>query len=157
MFMAFVVHYSFMIYVMSSKAGILQEPNLGGEVTSNVTSSSGPVKFTDLQRILSNIEPADRAVDPDEGVSLEDILKPELIETLPLEQGLSSYLPEGRWSPEDILELLQSPPFRQQMDSFAHALEDSVAKTSESEESRQDNTDLRSESCNRKGPMDESK
>ncbi|KAM1328874.1 hypothetical protein ACFX2F_013095 [Malus domestica] len=126
MFMAFVVHYSFMIYVMSSKAGILQEPNLGGEVTSNVTSSSGPVKFTDLQRILSNIEPADRAVDPDEGVSLEDILKPELIvpliETLPLEQGLGSYLPEGRWSPEDILELLQSPPFRQQMDSFAYVL-----------------------------------
>ncbi|KAM0985709.1 hypothetical protein ACFX13_013169 [Malus domestica] len=161
MFMAFVVHYSFMIYVMSSKAGILQEPNLGGEVTSNVTSSSGPVKFTDLQRILSNIEPADRAVDPDEGVSLEDILKPELIvpliETLPLEQGLGSYLPEGRWSPEDILELLQSPPFRQQMDSFAYALEDSVAKTSEYEELRQDNTDLRSESCNRKGPMDESK
>ncbi|XP_068331515.1 26S proteasome regulatory subunit RPN13-like [Pyrus communis] len=189
MFLAFVVHYSFMIYVMSSKAGILQEPNLGGEVSSNVTSSSGPVKFADLQRILSNIEPADRAVDPDEGVSLEDILKPELImpliETLPLEQGLGSYLPEGQWSPEDILELLQSPPFRQQMDSFAYvlrtghidltrfgidpskyrftvlsfleALEDSVAKTSESEESRQDNTDLRSESCNRKDPMDESK
>ncbi|TQD94439.1 hypothetical protein C1H46_019929 [Malus baccata] len=157
---------------MSSKAGILQEPNLGGEVTSNVTSSSGPVKFTDLQRILSNIESADMAVDPDEAL-LHCLIRLRL---------------QGWWSPEDILELLQSLPFRQQMDSLAYvlrtghidltqfgidpskylgarqtilyaiksALEDSVAKTSESEESRQDNTDLRSESCDRKGPMDES-
>ncbi|XP_068326937.1 26S proteasome regulatory subunit RPN13 isoform X1 [Pyrus communis] len=174
---------------ISSRAGILLEPNLGGEVSSDVTSSAGPVKLEDLQRILSNIEPADRAVDTDEGLSLEDILKPELImpliETLPLEQGLGSYLPEGQWSPEDVLELLQSPPFRQQMDSFAYvlrtgqidltqfgidpskykftvlsfleALDDSVSKMSESEESRQDRKDLRSESCNRNDPMDESK
>ncbi|CAN6547593.1 unnamed protein product [Malus baccata var. baccata] len=79
---------------ISSRAGILLEPNLGGEVSSDVTSSAGPVKLEDLQRILSNIEPADRAVDTDEGLSLEDIFKPELImpliETLPLEQGLGS-------------------------------------------------------------------
>ncbi|XP_057443500.1 uncharacterized protein LOC130735580 [Lotus japonicus] len=91
--------------------------------------------------------------------------------------------PEGKWSPEDILELLQSPPFRQQVDSFTYvlktgqidlsqfgidpskykftvlsfleALEDSVLKSVEPEESRQD--DLRSQSCNRHDPMDESK
>ncbi|KAK9931593.1 hypothetical protein M0R45_018865 [Rubus argutus] len=168
---------------ISSRAGILLEPNLGAEVSSDVTSSSGPVKLEDLQRILSNIDRADSAGDPDGGISLEDILTPDLIlpliETLPLQQSLGSYLPEGQWSPEDILELLQSPPFRQQMDSFNYvlrtgqidltqfgidpskykftvlsfleALEDSVSKTSE--ESMQDDKDLISESCN---PMDES-
>ena len=67
-----------------------------------------------------------------------------LIDTLPLEERLASYLPEvlnglgslvsmqnimdllvimrlqGQWTPEDILELLQSPPFRQQVDSFTY-------------------------------------
>ncbi|KAM5553524.1 26S proteasome regulatory subunit RPN13 [Rosa sericea] len=168
---------------ISSRAGILVEPNLGAEASSDVTSSSGPVKLEDLRRILSNIDRADSAGDPDGGINLEDILTPDLIlpliETLPLQQSLGSYLPEGQWSPEDILELLQSPPFRQQMDSFNYvlrtgqidltqfgidpskykftvlsfleALEDSVSKTSE--ESTQDDKDLRSESCN---PMDES-
>lgn len=41
--------------------------------------------------------------------------------------------------------------------SFLEALDDSVSKTSESEESRQDRKDLGSESCNRNDPMDESK
>ncbi|XP_050373083.1 26S proteasome regulatory subunit RPN13 [Argentina anserina] len=167
---------------ISSRAGILLEPNLGADVSSDVTSSSGPVKLEDLQRILSNIDRADIAGDPDGGISLEDILTPDLIlpliETLPLQQSLGSYLPEGEWSPEDILELLQSPPFRQQMDSFNYvlrtgqidltqfgvdpskykftvlsfleALEDSVSK---SEESMHEDKDLRSESRN---PMDES-
>ena len=77
------------------------------------------------------------------------------------------------------MELLQSPPFRQQVDSFTYvlktgqidltqfginpskykftvlsfleALEDSVSESSEAEESRQD------QSCNRHDPMDESK
>lgn len=172
---------------ISSRAGNLIVPNLGAEVSSDVTSSSGAVKLEDLQRILSNIGPADGAGDPDRGLGLDDILKPDLImpliETLPLEQDLASYLPEGQWSPEDLLELLQSPPFRQQVDSFTYvlrtgqidltqfgidpskykftvlsfleALEDSVARTSESE-SRQGDKDLRSQSCNRNEPMDES-
>ncbi|XP_062115363.1 26S proteasome regulatory subunit RPN13 [Humulus lupulus] len=170
---------------ISSRAGNLIVPNLGAEVSSDVSSSSGPVKLEDLQRILSNIGPADAAGDPDGGLGLDDILKPDLImpliETLPLEQHLASYLPEGQWSPEDILELLQSPPFRQQVDSFTYVLrtgqidltqfgidpsnfkftvlsflevlEDSVSKTSET---RQDEKDLRSQSCNRNEPMDES-
>ncbi|XP_030493367.2 26S proteasome regulatory subunit RPN13 [Cannabis sativa] len=172
---------------MSSRAGNLIVPNLGADVSSDVSSSSGPVKLEDLQRILSNIGPAaaDVAGDPDGGLGLDDILKPDLImpliETLPLEQHLASYLPEGQWSPEDILELLQSPPFRQQVDSFTYVLrtgqidltqfgidptnfkftvlsflevlEDSVSKTSET---RQDEKDLRSQSCNRNEPMDES-
>ncbi|KAJ0089712.1 hypothetical protein Patl1_14040 [Pistacia atlantica] len=103
-----------------------------------------------------------------------------LIETLSLEQRLAPYLPEGQWSPEDILELLQSPPFRQQVDSFTYvlrtgqidlsqfgvdpskykftvlsfleALEDSVSM-----DSRQSDKDLMSRSCNRNDPMDESK
>jgi hypothetical protein len=27
---------------------------------------------------------------------------------------------QGHWTPEDILDLLQSPPFRQQVDSFTY-------------------------------------
>ncbi|KAL3021691.1 hypothetical protein AAZX31_05G206000 [Glycine max] len=164
---------------ISSRAANLGIPNLGVEATSDVTSS-GPVKLEDLQRILSNIGPA--------GLGLGDILKPDLImplmDMLPLEQRLAPYLPEGKWSPEEILELLQSPPFRQQVDSFTYvlrtgqidlsqfgidpskykftvlsfleALEDSVSKSVESEEARQDDQDLRSQSCNRHDPMDES-
>ncbi|KAK7841716.1 26s proteasome regulatory subunit rpn13 [Quercus suber] len=186
-------------------AGNLVVPNFSADVTSEVSSSSGPVKLEDLQRILSNIGPADIAGDPDGGdkfdccftyqslvsadcLGLGDILKPELImpliETLQLEEHLTSYLPEGQWTPEDILELLQSPPFRQQVDSFTYvlktgqidltqfgidpskynftvlsfleALEDSVSKTLDSQESRQDDKDLRSQSCNRNDHMDES-
>ncbi|KAL5543408.1 hypothetical protein UlMin_007192 [Ulmus minor] len=173
---------------ISSRTGNLVVPNFGTEVTSDVSSSSGPVKLEDLQRILSSIDPADGVEDPDGGLGLGDILRPDLIlplmDTLPLEQQLASYLPEGQWSREDILELLQSPPFRQQVDSFTYvlrtgqidlsqfgvdpskykftvlsfleALEDSVSSTSESPESRQDDKDLRSQSCNRKDSMDES-
>lgn len=43
---------------MTCRAGNLVVPNLGAEVISDVSSSSGPVKMEDLQRILSNIEPA---------------------------------------------------------------------------------------------------
>ncbi|PON41113.1 26S proteasome complex ubiquitin receptor, subunit Rpn [Parasponia andersonii] len=170
---------------ISSRAGNLIVPKLGAELSSDVTSSSGPVKLEDLQRILSSIVPGEGAADPDGGLGLDDILKPDLImpliETLPWEQHLASYLPEGQWAPEDILELLQSPPFRQQVDSFTYvlrtgqidlsqfgidpskykftvlsfleALEDSVSKTSGT---RQDGKDLRSQSCNRNEPMDES-
>ena len=40
--------------------------------------------------------------------------------------------------------------------SFLEALEDSVSKTLDSQESRQDDKDLRSQSCNRNDHMDES-
>lgn len=84
------------------------------------------------------------------GLGLGDILKPDLvlplIENLPIEQ-LASHLPEvcivmmlsslsveliivlifmviaqfqGPWTPSGILELLQSPPLRQQLDAFTH-------------------------------------
>ncbi|KAG6736685.1 hypothetical protein POTOM_060430 [Populus tomentosa] len=103
---------------ISSRTGNLVVPDLGAEVT----SSSGPVKLEDLQRILSNIGGGGSSGDPDEGLGLGDILKPDLImplnETLPLEEGLTSHLPEGHWTLEDILDLLQSPPFRQQVNSF---------------------------------------
>uniref|UniRef100_A0A2P2M7G1 Pru domain-containing protein n=1 Tax=Rhizophora mucronata TaxID=61149 RepID=A0A2P2M7G1_RHIMU len=83
---------------ISSRAGNIVVPNLGTEVISDVTSSSGPVKLEDLQRILSNIEPGDSTRDPDAGLGLGDILKPDLImpliETLPVEERLTSYLPE---------------------------------------------------------------
>ncbi|XP_022753468.1 26S proteasome regulatory subunit RPN13 isoform X2 [Durio zibethinus] len=174
---------------ISSRAGNLTVTNLGAEAISDVTSSSGPVKLEDLQRILSSIGPAEIAGDPDGGLGLDDILRPDLImpliETWPLEERLASYLPEGQWTPEDMLELLQSPPFRQQVDSFTYvlrtgqidlsqfgidpnkykftvlsfleALEDSVSKMSESGETQQDDKDLRPQSCNRNDPMDESK
>ncbi|OWM89229.1 26S proteasome regulatory subunit RPN13 isoform X1 [Punica granatum] len=163
---------------ISSRAGNLVGPSLGAEGTSDVTSS-GPVKLEDLQRILSSIGPEGES---DAGLGLGDILKPELImplmDTLPLEQSLASYLPEGQWTPEDILELLQSPPFRQQVDSFTYvlrtgqidlsqfgidpskykftvssfleALEDSVSKSVDTEDE-----DLRSQSCQSNDPMDE--
>ncbi|XP_022149851.1 26S proteasome regulatory subunit RPN13 isoform X2 [Momordica charantia] len=160
-----------------------------GTVEENIPSSSSlrPVKLEDLQRILSNIDSSDIDLDPDAGFGLGDLLKPDLImpllETLPLEQSLASYLPEGPWSPEDILELLQSPPFRQQVESFTYvlrtgqidlsqfgidpskykftvlsfleALEDSVSKMPNSEQG-QDDKDVRSQSCNRNDSMDES-
>ncbi|XVF69836.1 hypothetical protein PTKIN_Ptkin11bG0112800 [Pterospermum kingtungense] len=174
---------------ISSRAGNLTAANLGAEAISDVTSSSGPVKLEDLQRILSSFEPAEMAGDPDAGLGLDDILKPDLImpliETLSLEEQLASYLPEGQRTPEDMLELLQSAPFRQQVDSFTYvlrtgqinlsqfgidpskfkftvlsfleALEDSVSKTSESGETQQDDKDLRPQSCKGNDPMDESK
>ncbi|ANM63255.1 regulatory particle non-ATPase 13 [Arabidopsis thaliana] len=111
----------------SSRAGNLVVPNLSSEV-SDVTSSSGPVKLADLQRILNNLSggPVGIAGDQDEGLALGDILKPELImpllEALPVQERLSSHLPEGHSRAEDILELLQSPPFRQQVDAFTYVL-----------------------------------
>ncbi|CAI0553303.1 unnamed protein product [Linum tenue] len=42
---------------ISSRAGNIVLPNLGSGSMSDVTSSSGPVRLEDLQRILSNIEP----------------------------------------------------------------------------------------------------
>lgn len=161
---------------ISSRTGNLVGPSMGTEVSSDVTSS-GPVKLADLQRILSNIGPAGEVEDPDAGFGLGDILKPDLIypllETIPLEERLVSYLPEGQWTPEELLDLLQSPPFRQQVDSFTYvlrtgqidltqfgidpskykftvlsfleALEDSLPRMSEPEGSRQGEKDLMDE------------
>ncbi|KAI3849473.1 hypothetical protein MKX03_033765 [Papaver bracteatum] len=172
---------------VSSRANLVM-PNLGTTVTSDVSSSAGPVKMADLQRILSSFGAGDAAVDPDGGLGLEDILTPELIlpliESLPLEQRLASHLPEGKLSPSDLIELLQCPQFRQQVESFTYvlrtgqidltqfgidpakynfsvqsfleALDDSVAKVSDSGEtgSRQDdNKDSTSQTQN--DPMDE--
>ncbi|XP_070043949.1 26S proteasome regulatory subunit RPN13-like [Nicotiana tabacum] len=171
---------------ISSRAGNLVSASMNTEASSDVTSS-GPVKLADLQRILSNIGSTDEAVDPDAGLGLGDILRPELIlpliEEIPLEGELASHLPEGHWTPHELLELLQSPPFRQQLDSFTYvlrtgqidltqfgidpsqykltvpsfleALEDSVSGASGSNESRQDEKDVRSQTCNRSDPMDE--
>ncbi|KAK4478959.1 hypothetical protein RD792_014466, partial [Penstemon davidsonii] len=108
---------------ISSRAGNLVGPSMGAEATSDVTSA-GPVQLADLQRILSNIGSAGQAEDPDAGLELGDILKPEfiwpLIQELPLDQQLASYLPEGQCTPHELMELLQSPPFRQQLDSFTY-------------------------------------
>ncbi|GER48004.1 proteasomal ubiquitin receptor ADRM1 [Striga asiatica] len=110
---------------ISSRAGNLVGPSMGAEATSDVTSA-GPVKLSDLQRILSNIGSAVEPEDPDAGLGLGDILKPEfvlpLVHELPLHKQLESYLPEGEWTPEALIELLQSPPFRQQLDSFTYVL-----------------------------------
>lgn len=149
---------------ISSRAGNLEVQNLTSEMASEVTSA-GPVQLSDLQRILRNIDTGVPAEEEhaDNGLGLGDILKPDLVlplvETLPLEQRLTCHLPEGPWTLEDLMELLQSPPFRQQVEtfsqvirtgqidlsqfginpskynftvlSFLEALEDSVAKSSE--------------------------
>ncbi|XP_039840580.1 26S proteasome regulatory subunit RPN13-like isoform X2 [Panicum virgatum] len=111
---------------ISSRAGNLVDQSMTSDLAGEVTSAAGPVRMEDLQRILSAIQPSGisgAAADPDAG--LGDILKPELIlpllENLPIEQ-LASHLPEGSWTPADILELLQSPPLRQQLDAFTHVL-----------------------------------
>ena len=41
--------------LITLRTGNLVVPDLGAEVMSDVTSSSGPLKLEDLQRILSNI------------------------------------------------------------------------------------------------------
>ncbi|KAL3825531.1 hypothetical protein ACJIZ3_021560 [Penstemon smallii] len=169
---------------ISSRAGNLVGPSMGAEATSDVTSA-GPVQLADLQRILSNIGSAGQAEDPDAGLELGDILKPEfiwpLIQELPLDQQLASYLPEGQCTPHELMELLQSPPFRQQLDSFTYvlrtgqvdltqfgidptkyrftvpsfleALEDSVLKTSE--ESGQGSIDIKPQTSHNNDAMDE--
>ncbi|XP_020093926.1 26S proteasome regulatory subunit RPN13 isoform X3 [Ananas comosus] len=110
----------------SSRAGNLVDQSMAAELAGEVTSSAGPVQMEDLQRILRSIQPADAVEDPYAGIGLGDILKPELvlplIETLPVEERLASYLPEGSQTRADIIELLQSPPFRQQVDTFTHVL-----------------------------------
>ncbi|OEL29991.1 26S proteasome regulatory subunit RPN13, partial [Dichanthelium oligosanthes] len=110
---------------ISSRAGNLVDQSMTADLAGEVTSAAGPVRLEDLQRILSAIQPSGAAADPDAGLGLGDILKPDLvlplIENLPIEQ-LASHLPEGSWTPGDILELLQSPPLRQQLDAFTHVL-----------------------------------
>lgn len=110
---------------ISSRAGNLVDQNMTGE-SAEVTSSAGPVQLADLQRILRSIQPTGAVEDPDAGLGLGDILKPELvsplIETLPFQQRLASYLPEGPWTRETIVQLLQSAPFRQQVETFSHVL-----------------------------------
>lgn len=109
---------------LSSRAGNLVDQSTGSELVGEV--SSGPVQLADLQRILSSIQPGDGVEDSDGGFGLGDILRPDLvmplIETFPLEKGLASHLPEGPWTPDAFLDLLQSPPFRQQVDTFSHVL-----------------------------------
>uniref|UniRef100_A0A452Z4E0 DEUBAD domain-containing protein n=1 Tax=Aegilops tauschii subsp. strangulata TaxID=200361 RepID=A0A452Z4E0_AEGTS len=111
---------------ISSRAGNLVDQSMTADMAGEVTSAAGPVRLADLQRILSSIQPSDATADPDAGLRLGDILKPDLIlpliETLPIEQ-LASHLPEGSWTAGDILELLQSPPLRQQLDAFTHVLQ----------------------------------
>ncbi|GJN32580.1 hypothetical protein PR202_gb21094 [Eleusine coracana subsp. coracana] len=159
---------------ISSRAGNLVDQSMTADLAGEVTSAAGPVRLEDLQRILSAIQPSGAVADPDAGLGLGDILKPELVlpllEKLPIEQ-LTSHLPEGRWTPGDILELLQSPPLRQQVlrtgqidlaqfgvdpnkftvASFLEALEDSVAKDSEA-----GIKDVQSHRGSGNEPMDES-
>ncbi|KAH9305321.1 hypothetical protein KI387_009725, partial [Taxus chinensis] len=94
----------------------------------NVNPSSGLVQLSDLQRILTNLGQSDVSLAgaQDTGPSLGDILKPELVlpmvEHFPLEDQLTSYLPEGIWTREAFVELLQSSQFRQQVEAFNHVL-----------------------------------
>ncbi|CAN6445032.1 unnamed protein product [Victoria cruziana] len=110
---------------ITSRDGNLEMTNMTAETAGEV-SSSGPVQLSDLQRILSFIEPAGFVCHFPSALGLGDILKPDLlrpfINSLSLEQRLAAYLPEGQWTPDELIELLQSPPFRQQVDSFTYVL-----------------------------------
>ncbi|XP_024514845.1 26S proteasome regulatory subunit RPN13 isoform X1 [Selaginella moellendorffii] len=103
----------------------------GGGAVENIRNP--PVQLAELQQILANLGQSlnghggtSRAFQ-DPGPSLTDVLKPDHV--LPLlenshqwEERLSQYLPEGKWTPEAIADLMQSPQFRQQLDMFTHAL-----------------------------------
>ncbi|XP_020527012.1 26S proteasome regulatory subunit RPN13 isoform X3 [Amborella trichopoda] len=174
---------------VSSSATNLDSSALVAQSAGNMNPPSGTVRLADLQRILSSIGSTDAEAAQDIGFGLGDILKPDLIlpvvETLPLEERLESFLPEGRWTPDALMELFQSPPFRQQVESFNYvlrtgqidlsqfgidpskykftvlsfldALDDTVTKTSESRsESRQDESkDSQSQRCSANDTMDE--
>ncbi|KAL3625223.1 hypothetical protein CASFOL_030677 [Castilleja foliolosa] len=154
--------------------------SMGAEATSDVTST-GPIQLKDLQPILRNIVSSGvvESVDPDEDLGLGDILNPDyvwpLIRGLRSRQKLAPYLPKGRWTPAKLREMLENPPFRQQLDSFTcslrsgqvdltqfgidpstlpenvtvssflEALEDSVARTRESEGSAKGGSDSKSQ------------
>ncbi|XP_031504192.1 26S proteasome regulatory subunit RPN13 [Nymphaea colorata] len=167
---------------VTSRDGNLDTTNMTAETAGEV-SSSGPVQLSDLQRILSSIEPAGPQ---DAGLGLGDILKPDLlrpmINSLSLEQRLSAYLPEGQWTPDELIELLQSPPFRQQVESFTYvlrtgqvdlqqfgidpskykftvlsfleALEDSVAKNLDPENGMQESSSVAASESNMDANMD---
>lgn len=111
---------------VSSRDANAGEPVLSNEALSgNLDPSAGPVQLADLQRILSSLEGNISAAE-DTGPSLGDILKPELVlpllEQFSLEERLAPYLPEGTWTCEAFLELLQSPQFRQQVEAFSYVL-----------------------------------
>jgi 26S proteasome regulatory subunit N13 len=60
------------------------------------------------------------------GPGFSELLKPDivvpLLENLQLEERLAPYLPEGVQSKQAIAELMQSPQFHQQLDSFTQVL-----------------------------------
>ncbi|KAH9553888.1 hypothetical protein CY35_08G036400 [Sphagnum magellanicum] len=91
-------------------------------------SSSGVVQLADLQRILSGLgqTPGDIGIARDRGPGFSELLKPDivvpLLENLQLEERLAPYLPEGVQSKQAIAELMQSPQFHQQLDSFTQVL-----------------------------------
>jgi 26S proteasome regulatory subunit N13 len=91
-------------------------------------SSSGVVQLADLQRILTGLgqTPGDIGMAIDRGPGFSELLKPDivvpLLENLQLEERLAPYLPEGVQSKQAIAELMQSPQFHQQLDSFTQVL-----------------------------------
>ncbi|WVZ54741.1 hypothetical protein U9M48_005495 [Paspalum notatum var. saurae] len=121
---------------ISSRAGNLVDQSMTADLAGEVTSAAGPVRLEDLQRILSAIQPSSGGTaDPDAGVGLGDILKPELvlplIDNLPIEQ-LASHLPEVLQSGQIDLAQFGVDPNNQTVVSFLEALEESFGKASSS-------------------------
>ncbi|KAJ6857754.1 hypothetical protein NC651_039239 [Populus alba x Populus x berolinensis] len=83
---------------ISSRNGNLIVPDLGAEVMSDVTSSSGPMKLEDLQRILSNI-----------GGPRVQVIQMKTVLCLGFPVCFTSVHSESR-------------PFRQQVDSLTYVL-----------------------------------
>eukprot|EP00252_Welwitschia_mirabilis_P023793 TRINITY_DN6834_c0_g1_i4.p1 TRINITY_DN6834_c0_g1~~TRINITY_DN6834_c0_g1_i4.p1 ORF type:complete len:332 (-),score=82.46 TRINITY_DN6834_c0_g1_i4:228-1223(-) len=112
---------------VSSRNTDTNDLNIQNEASPQNTNASGPVQMSELQRILRNLGESTSAVAQDTGPNLGDILKPELVAPLidqfPLEERLACYLPEGVWTREAFIELLQSLPFRQQLDAFSYVLQ----------------------------------
>ncbi|GJN11519.1 hypothetical protein PR202_ga29718 [Eleusine coracana subsp. coracana] len=139
---------------ISSRAGNLVDQSMTADLAGEVTSAAGPVRLEDLQRILSAIQPSGAVADPDAGLGLGDILKPELVlpllEKLPIEQ-LTSHLPEVLRTGQMDLAQFGVDPNKFTVVSFLEALEDTVAKDSEA-----GIKDVQSHRGSGNEPMDES-
>lgn len=93
------------------------------------STNAGVVQMADLQRILSGLgQAADghMAMARDTGPGFSELLRPDivrpLLDTLQLEERLAPFLPEGVRTKQAIAELMQSPQFHQQLDSFTQVI-----------------------------------
>ncbi|GAQ79096.1 26S Proteasom Rpn13 [Klebsormidium nitens] len=93
--------------------------------------TGGAVKLSDLQSILSGLGslpvPPGARHERDTGPTLLDVLRPErilpLLNNPTIQERLAPHLPESLRTPQEMRELVQSPQFQQQVETFSSALQ----------------------------------